>query len=101
MGILGIFGTLGTTEILIILFLVLMIFGAKRIPEIARGLGKGIREFKSATSEISRELTVEARPPRTYQPPAQQPIHTSPPASAPPAGAPTPPPASGEQPSQP
>lgn len=37
---------LGVGEILIILVLVVLLFGAKRIPEIARGLGKGIREFK-------------------------------------------------------
>ncbi|MXW15649.1 MAG: twin-arginine translocase TatA/TatE family subunit [Rhodothermaceae bacterium] len=62
---------LGPMEIAIILLIVLVLFGAKRIPEVARGLGKGIREFKSATSEISRELTVEDRPP-AYRPPAQQ-----------------------------
>ena len=62
---------LGPWEIAIILLIVLVLFGAKRIPEVARGLGKGIREFKSATSEISRELTVEDRPP-AYRPPAQQ-----------------------------
>ena len=76
MGILGI-GMPGTMEMIIIFIVVLMIFGAKRIPEIARGLGKGIREFKSATSEISRELTVDHKPQQLYQPPAQQPIHTS------------------------
>ena len=62
---------LGPWEIAFILLIVLVMFGAKRIPEVARGLGKGIREFKSATSEISRELTVEDRPP-AYRPPAQQ-----------------------------
>lgn len=53
------FGNLGTTEILLILLVVLLLFGAKRIPEIARGLGKGIREFKDATHDIKRELTVD------------------------------------------
>jgi len=67
----GIFGGLGPMEIAIILLIVLVLFGAKRIPEVARGLGKGIREFKSATSEISRELTVEDRP-QAYRPPPQQ-----------------------------
>ena len=62
---------LGPWEIILILLVALVLFGAKRIPEVARGLGKGIREFKSATSEISRELTVEDRPP-AYRPPAQQ-----------------------------
>ncbi len=62
---------LGPWEITVILLIILVLFGAKRIPEVARGLGKGIREFKSATSEISRELTVEDRPP-AYRPPVQQ-----------------------------
>ncbi len=47
-------GTPGPLEIIIIFLVILLIFGAKRIPEIARGLGKGIREFKSATSEITK-----------------------------------------------
>lgn len=73
---------LGTWEIAVILLLVLLIFGAKRIPEVARGLGKGIREFRSATSEISRELTLEDRPP-AYRPPASQKTqnYASPPSS--------------------
>ena len=61
---------LGPIEIGAIMLLILLVFGAKRIPEIARGLGKGIREFRSATNEISRELTLEER--RTgYRPPHQ------------------------------
>ncbi|MEM7659376.1 MAG: twin-arginine translocase TatA/TatE family subunit [Bacteroidota bacterium] len=50
-----IFG-IGGQEIMIILFIVLLLFGAKKIPELARGLGKGIREFKDASSEIKREI---------------------------------------------
>lgn len=52
-------GSIGMPEIILIFLVVLLVFGAKRIPEIARGLGKGIREFKDATSDIKRELTVE------------------------------------------
>lgn len=52
-------GGLGTWEILIIFLIILLVFGAKRIPEIARGLGKGIREFKDATTEIKNELNVD------------------------------------------
>ena len=63
-------GSFGATELLFIFLGILLLFGAKRIPEIARGLGKGIREFKNATSEISRELTVDERRHR-IQPPAQ------------------------------
>ncbi len=46
------FGNLGGGEILLILVFVLIFFGPKKIPEIAQGLGKGIREFKKATREI-------------------------------------------------
>lgn len=49
-------GGLGGTEILLLLFVILLLFGAKKIPELARGLGKGIREFKDATKEIKNEL---------------------------------------------
>jgi sec-independent protein translocase protein TatA len=49
-------GGLGGTELIIILFVVLLLFGAKRIPELARGMGKGIREFKDASREIKREI---------------------------------------------
>lgn len=52
-------GSIGAGELILIFLVILLVFGAKRIPEIARGLGKGIREFKDATREISRELTVD------------------------------------------
>ncbi len=81
-------GTPGPFEIIIIFLVILLIFGAKRIPEIARGLGRGIREFKSATSEITKELTVEDKPSHHIQPPRQStPVSYTPPvqqAQAPP-----------------
>ena len=43
-------------EIFIILVVVLVLFGAKKIPEIAKGLGKGMREFRKATDDIKKEL---------------------------------------------
>jgi sec-independent protein translocase protein TatA len=43
-------GTVGPTELIIVLTIVLLLFGAKRIPELAKGLGTGIREFKKGTS---------------------------------------------------
>ena len=46
----------GPTELIVILILVLVLFGAKRIPEIAQGLGKGIREFKRSMHEIQDEI---------------------------------------------
>ncbi|MFN0032742.1 MAG: twin-arginine translocase TatA/TatE family subunit [Flavobacteriales bacterium] len=42
-------GKLGATEIIIILVIILLLFGGKKIPELMRGLGKGIREFKDAS----------------------------------------------------
>lgn len=50
------FGGLGGWEILLIMLVILIFFGAKRIPELARGLGKGIREFKDATTEIKDNI---------------------------------------------
>lgn len=47
---------IGTTEIIFILFIVVMVFGADKIPEIARGLGKGMREIKHATTTIKHEV---------------------------------------------
>lgn len=74
------FGSLGMGELILIFLVVLLIFGANRIPEIARGIGKGIREFKDATNEISRELDSESqrrqidqpRPPQQGAPQARQ-----------------------------
>lgn len=51
-------GSIGMTELIIIFLVVLLLFGSKRLPELARGLGKGIREFKKATREIQEELDV-------------------------------------------
>lgn len=45
-------GTIGTQELLIILVIVLLLFGAKKLPELARGLGKSMQEFKKATREV-------------------------------------------------
>ncbi len=50
------FGNLGMWEMLIILFIVLLLFGARRLPEIGGSLGKGIREFKGSLKEVEGEL---------------------------------------------
>ena len=52
------FGGLGMSELIVIFMVVLLLFGAKRLPEIGSSLGKGIREFKSSVKEIERELKV-------------------------------------------
>lgn len=49
-------GAIGPLEIGLIVLVILLLFGAKRLPELARGLGKGIREFRGAVSETSEQL---------------------------------------------
>lgn len=51
---------IGGPEILIIMLVIVMLFGSKKIPEIARVLGKGIREMKDASNEIRREIRSSA-----------------------------------------
>jgi len=48
-------------EIFIIMIVVLLLFGANKIPEIAKGLGKGLREFRKATDDIKKEITDQTR----------------------------------------
>lgn len=50
------FLNMGTPEIMLIMFAVLLLFGGKKLPELARGLGKGIREFKDASDGVKREI---------------------------------------------
>ena len=48
---------LGGGEIILILALILILFGARKLPELAKGLGQGIKEFKKATKEVTDEVT--------------------------------------------
>lgn len=50
-------GIVGGWEIILILAVVLILFGAKKLPELAKGLGQGIKEFKKATKEVTDEVT--------------------------------------------
>lgn len=50
------FGNLGTGEIILILIIILIFFGAKKIPELAQGLGKGLREFRKAAKDIQEDI---------------------------------------------
>ena len=54
------FDNIGGGEILIILLVFLIFFGAKKIPELAQGLGKGIREFKKAVKDVQEDISVSA-----------------------------------------
>jgi sec-independent protein translocase protein TatA len=55
-------GNIGGFELTLIMFVIVIFFGAKRIPELARGLGKGIREFKDASAGIRKEIEDGASP---------------------------------------
>jgi sec-independent protein translocase protein TatA len=64
---------LGGGEIILILALVLILFGAKKLPELAKGLGTGIKEFKKATRDVTEEMhsaMEETPPPPRSLPPA-------------------------------
>jgi sec-independent protein translocase protein TatA len=50
------FFNIGGPEIFVIIFIILLFFGAKKLPELARGFGKGIREFKDATREVQDQI---------------------------------------------
>jgi sec-independent protein translocase protein TatA len=66
-------GMLGGWEIILILAVVLILFGAKKLPELAKGLGTGIKEFKKATREVQDEISnaaTEEPPQKRVAPPA-------------------------------
>ena len=75
-------GDIGGSELILIMVVILIFFGANKIPELARGLGKGIREFKDASSEIRNEFenAGQNRPnqyPNQQYPPQQAPYDPS------------------------
>lgn len=53
-------GALGTNEIIIIMVIVLLLFGGRKIPELMRGLGKGVREFNDAKDNVKKEIEESA-----------------------------------------
>lgn len=54
--ILGFLQQMGPAQILVVVFLILLLFGAKRLPELGRGMGKFVREFKKTTQEIEEDI---------------------------------------------
>ena len=56
-------GNFGPAEMLVIVIFALLVFGPRRLPEIARSVGKAVREFKKATSEFTQELSLEVDDP--------------------------------------
>lgn len=66
-------GSFGTTEILLIVFVIVLLFGAKRIPELFKGMGQGVREFKDASKvEEPQQPQYRDQPTAPVQPPYQQ-----------------------------
>lgn len=65
---------IGGPELMLIMFIVLLLFGANKLPELARGAGKAVREFKKATSSVETEMrkAMEEPPP----PPSPRPAGT-------------------------
>jgi sec-independent protein translocase protein TatA len=57
-------GVLGTQEIIIILVIVLLLFGGRKIPELMRGLGRGVREFNDAKNNVRKEMEEGINEPR-------------------------------------
>jgi sec-independent protein translocase protein TatA len=57
-------GNLSTTEIIILAVIVLLVFGANRLPEAGKAVGKGLREFKRALSDAENSIKTEEPPPR-------------------------------------
>jgi sec-independent protein translocase protein TatA len=76
------FLNLGTFELIVILVIVLLLFGAKRLPDLARGLGKSIQEFKKASKEAENDIrqSIEEQP--KTPPPANKTSGTQPPPAA-------------------
>ena len=83
---------IGGPELMMIMFIILLLFGANRLPELARGFGKSVREFKKAASgvedEVRRAMEEEPTPP-----PAKKPVSTIPAPAAEKPDTPPPPPA--------
>lgn len=60
--VLLLFGTLGWPEIIVIALIVLLLFGGKKIPELMRGIGKGIRSFKEGMNDVKEEINKPVAP---------------------------------------
>jgi len=73
--------SLGPAEMVFIMVVLLLIFGAKRLPELGSGLGKGIREFRSSMREIKGEIERD-EPVNQIRPPAQRTTPSVPPAQS-------------------
>jgi sec-independent protein translocase protein TatA len=66
-------GSLGTQEIIFIFLIVLLLFGAKKLPELARGIGKSMGEFKKAREDFEKEITRAETDVRVKDAPGKEP----------------------------
>jgi sec-independent protein translocase protein TatA len=73
-------GPLGTTEIIVIVLIILLLFGARKLPELLRSMGEGVREFRKASREIMEDIeTADIRKPEKPRPrPQPAPIEPAP-----------------------
>ena len=55
-------GNIGAGEIIIVALVILLLFGGKKIPELMKGLGKGVKSFKEGMNEIEKEIKIEDTP---------------------------------------
>jgi sec-independent protein translocase protein TatA len=67
---------LGTSEIVVIAVVVLILFGAKKVPELMKGVGTGIKEFKKASRDVQDEIERAANEPPTPPPTPKKPAET-------------------------
>ncbi len=86
---------IGGPELMLIMFIILLLFGANKLPELARGLGKSVKEFKKAASGVENEVRRAMEEPPTPPTPAPKPIATIQQTSTP-VEKPTPPPPSAD-----
>ena len=56
------FGGIGTTEIILIVFVILLLFGAKRIPDLMKSMGKGVKSFKEGMKDVEKEINAPDEP---------------------------------------
>lgn len=70
---LALLGSLGTPELVLIFVVILLLFGAKKLPELARGVGKSMGEFKKARDDFEREITRGEEDARVKEAPGKEP----------------------------